>query len=71
MHTLTSQDPECAMAWWGVAYASGVNYNKVREISRETNKNTLRIGCGRLQFTLTAFPVFLFTTLHFPFSQSC
>ncbi len=21
-------DPECAMAWWGVAYASGNNYNK-------------------------------------------
>lgn len=21
-------DPECAMAWWGVAYASGCNYNK-------------------------------------------
>ena len=21
------QDPECAMAWWGVSYASGPNYN--------------------------------------------
>ena len=21
-------DPDCAMAWWGVAYASGCNYNK-------------------------------------------
>jgi tetratricopeptide (TPR) repeat protein len=21
-------DPECAMAWWGIAYASGCNYNK-------------------------------------------
>ena len=21
-------DPECAMAWWGVAYAAGPNYNK-------------------------------------------
>ena len=23
-----AQDPECAMAWWGIAYASGPNYNK-------------------------------------------
>jgi tetratricopeptide (TPR) repeat protein len=22
-----AQDPECAMAWWGVSYASGPNYN--------------------------------------------
>ena len=21
-------DPACAMAWWGVAYAAGPNYNK-------------------------------------------
>ena len=21
-------DPECAMAWWGIAYAAGPNYNK-------------------------------------------
>ena len=21
-------DPRCAMAWWGIAYASGPNYNK-------------------------------------------
>jgi hypothetical protein len=37
MHTLTSQDPECAMAWWGVAYASGVNYNKVGAKSRNSH----------------------------------
>ena len=23
-----SFDPDCAMAWWGIAYASGCNYNK-------------------------------------------
>jgi tetratricopeptide (TPR) repeat protein len=24
----TSADPQCAMAWWGIAYAAGPNYNK-------------------------------------------
>jgi tetratricopeptide (TPR) repeat protein len=24
----TEHDPDCAMAWWGIAYAGGCNYNK-------------------------------------------
>lgn len=24
----TGHDPDCAMAWWGIAYASGPYYNK-------------------------------------------
>ena len=23
----TEADPDCAMAWWGIAYAAGPNYN--------------------------------------------
>jgi hypothetical protein len=26
--TAADHDPACAMAWWGVAYAAGPNYNK-------------------------------------------
>ena len=27
-HKAAVHDPDCAMAWWGIAYASGPNYNK-------------------------------------------
>ena len=30
-------DPECAMAWWGVAYAAGPNYNKPWEAFDEAD----------------------------------
>ncbi|MGI9501014.1 MAG: hypothetical protein ACR2P3_13330, partial [Geminicoccaceae bacterium] len=30
-------DPDCAMAWWGIAYASGCNYNKPWEAFDEAD----------------------------------
>ena len=36
-------DPECAMAWWGIAYAAGPNYNKPWEAFDEDDaKRSLR-----------------------------
>lgn len=37
-------DPTCAMAWWGVAYAAGPNYNKPWELfdERETRETLTR-----------------------------
>ena len=32
-----SFDPDCAMAWWGIAYASGCNYNKPWEAFDKTD----------------------------------
>ena len=32
-------DPECAMAWWGIAYAAGPNYNKPWEAFDEDDAN--------------------------------
>ena len=33
-------DPGCAMAWWGVAYAAGPNYNKPWEAFDEEDADT-------------------------------
>ncbi|MCC6311713.1 MAG: hypothetical protein IT345_12475, partial [Trueperaceae bacterium] len=33
-----SADPGCAMAWWGVAYAAGCNYNKPWEAFLEEER---------------------------------
>jgi tetratricopeptide (TPR) repeat protein len=36
---VTEIDPDCAMAYWGIAYASGPNYNKPWEAFNEADLN--------------------------------
>ena len=39
-------DPECAMAWWGIAYAAGPNYNKPWEaFDEEDASRSLELAC--------------------------
>ena len=39
-------DPECAMAWWGIAYAVGPNYNKPWEaFDEEDASRSLELAC--------------------------
>ena len=42
----TDADPECAMAWWGIAYAAGPNYNKPWEaFDEEDASRSLELAC--------------------------
>jgi tetratricopeptide (TPR) repeat protein len=56
------QDRECAMAQWGIAYASGPNYNKAWDAFDETDRaQTVRLAraatCRALELVSGASPV--------------
>ncbi len=45
----TEADPRCAMAWWGIAYALGPNYNKAWEaFDEEDASRSLDLACDAL-----------------------
>ena len=45
-----THDPECAMAYWGVAYAAGPNYNKAwRLFDRGDFERTTKVGTAALK----------------------
>src|SRR3984885_11152873 len=57
-----SADPDCAMAYWGVAYALGPNYNKPWEAFDEEDRNTnlkrTHVAAGQAKVhSATALPV--------------
>lgn len=41
----TMSDPDCAMAYWGIAYAGGPNYNKAWERFDEKDLNRALVKC--------------------------
>ena len=42
----TEHDPDCAMAWWGLAYAAGPNYNKQwSAFDADDLKTSLDVAC--------------------------
>ena len=43
-----AHDPDCAMAWWGIAWAAGPFYNRpwIRYAERETARSAVRVPRG-------------------------
>jgi tetratricopeptide (TPR) repeat protein len=53
----TEHDPDCAMAWWGLAYAAGPNYNKQwSAFDTEDLKSSLDTACTATARAMALLP---------------